>query len=871
MPPKRKAAASTENEPAQTRRKTRSTVAVSEDSTAATQAAAPPAKRVRRVAKAKEEPVVLQADEPAHFNAPPAAKPSSRTTRATTRTRKVVAKPEEEQEAGPSVPKKRVRPSKKTQPLVEEVSVHEEPEPVRRPPSPTPEEVTPTIPKKRGRQKKETDYPVDAPLPQPAVPTEAPRPTRARRTKAVPGEVVVAKRESTRTQRNLAQVPSKTRGRPKKGPSPVRRPATPPPPDDESSDDELLLTPSKRNSTRMTTPPLTGGTRLGTPRMVMHSVEITTPRRLLHTVRRDLGSPAPRVHVPPLGTPKLPPAFPSASPQKRAAPPSAARPRAPRSPSPEQSLALTGSPRKQQLQLAAQHARDLPKVLPPHLHPFLDLQKRAILKALQRPPEVDEIDVYGEDYPPTNNLAYEQLGDLLSGTVTRGEGNSCLLIGPSGSGKTQMVERAIAALPGNPIVVRLSGYAQHNDRLAIREIAWQLAQQTGHSFLPANDEDDDENEENALNPPPVTTLPREDEDENPFADAASTTEPGPSLSVTLPPPAHLLALISMIPTLPRPTIVVLDGFDLFASHARQALLYCLLDTAQACRAGPTTAAAAPGGASASASGMAVVGVTARVDTINLLEKRVKSRFSGRMIRTAGPARMGHWLALTRAVLGAPIEGEGEGEGVGEDAKSKALRKEWGSVWAKAVDNFMENDAGMEALRETYALMRDYQTLRRILTSLALELTLSSPYPTPKSLKSAIGRQRCPSRFPALNTLPYPAVCLLIAAVHAQTSGHDVFTFEMLHETFKNQVRTSQSAPVHIEGGGIGMVRCSRDVLFAAFERLADLRIFQPAAAPSATVGREFALYRSSVDRFAVKKAVEAIGQLNLKKWFTKAQ
>lgn len=65
----------------------------------------------------------------------------------------------------------------------------------------------------------------------------------------------------------------------------------------------------------------------------------------------------------------------------------------------------------------------------------------------------------------------------------------------------------------------------------------------------------------------------------------------------------------------------------------------------------------------------------------------------------------------------------------------------------------------------------------------------------------------------LLALPYPAVCLLISSVHAQTSGHDAFTFEMLHETFRNQVRTSQSAPVQIEGGGIGMVRCSREVLF----------------------------------------------------------
>lgn len=56
----------------------------------------------------------------------------------------------------------------------------------------------------------------------------------------------------------------------------------------------------------------------------------------------------------------------------------------------------------------------------------------------------------------------------------------------------------------------------------------------------------------------------------------------------------------------------------------------------------------------------------------------------------------------------------------------------------------------------------------------------------------------------------------------------------------------------------------------AFERLVDLRIFLAAAAPSANIAKEFALHRSTVDRFTVRKAVDAIGQLNLKKWLTKA-
>jgi len=35
---------------------------------------------------------------------------------------------------------------------------------------------------------------------------------------------------------------------------------------------------------------------------------------------------------------------------------------------------------------------------------------------------------------------------------------------------------------------------------------------------------------------------------------------------------------------------------------------------------------------------------------------------------------------------------------------------------------------------------------------------------------------------------------------------------MLHDSFQKQVRTSQSAPVQVDGGNIGMVRCSKEIL-----------------------------------------------------------
>lgn len=235
------------------------------------------------------------------------------------------------------------------------------------------------------------------------------------------------------------------------------------------------------------------------------------------------------------------------------------------------------------------------------------------------------------------------------------------------------MENAVAALPEQPIVIRLSGHAQTNDRLAMREIAWQLAEQIGRSLLPNEDIDEQD----------------EDEANNPFLD-----QPEPTIS--LPPPSHLLALISVIPTLPRPTVIILDAFDLFALHARQALLYCLLDTAQSCRVGQGS------------KGLAVIGLTSRVDTINMLEKRVKSRFSGRMLRTGCPRTLDHWIRGAKEALCTPIQEDEE--------------EEWARMWESSVETFLSDRLVLEVFRETFALSRDLRLLGRILVChLASEL------------------------------------------------------------------------------------------------------------------------------------------------------
>ncbi|KAI0068834.1 hypothetical protein BV25DRAFT_1791509 [Artomyces pyxidatus] len=528
----------------------------------------------------------------------------------------------------------------------------------------------------------------------------------------------------------------------------------------------------------------------------MHSVEISSPRHVnkpsASAARHPPSSPsrpAPRRKVRE-GTTPPPPAHRS-SPSPHPSPAPHIFPSVPPPP-------VTPRKRTRNDSTLGSPARST-KTLPEHLHHCLHAQKRACLAAL-RNPVIDYVDETEEDIH-ANTITSKQLKELLLGTVDRGEGNSCLVIGPRGSGKT----RALASLRRPPIVIRLSGHAQHNDRLALREIARQLAQQTGQTFgLEADAEDE--------------------EDENPFA----PPEPG------LPPPSHLPTLISALPSLARSTVIILESFDLFALHGRQALLYCLLDTAQSCRAGKGS------------KGITIIGVTTRVDTINLLEKRVKSRFSGRMLRTSGPRHFSQWIDIARNALSAPIP---------------QPQEEWTSCWSDAVEQFLADRVVKEALSDTFSLTRDVRMLSQILSGPMLALSPTNPYPTHSHISATILTQRCPPPFPFLSVSSYPAICLLIAAEHARIGGQDSVTFEMLHESFRHQLRTSQSAPVQVDGGGIGM----------AFEQLISTRVFVPLAAASATVGREFVRYRCMVEREDVKRAVEAIGQTNLRKWLHKAQ
>ncbi|KAK4690703.1 origin recognition complex subunit 4, partial [Lecanoromycetidae sp. Uapishka_2] len=252
------------------------------------------------------------------------------------------------------------------------------------------------------------------------------------------------------------------------------------------------------------------------------------------------------------------------------------------SPSPEPSATTTSRTilRPEPRVSTGEHAEVLQEFLGDHPE-ALNILKSRILSGLT-----------GKRILPLVNLEEEhkKVQQLVEQTVLAGEGNSMLIIGSRGSGKTALVETVISELSSQHQdhfhVVRLNGFIHTDDKLALREIWRQLGKEM-----------DVEND-----------------------DLGGRSNYADTLTSLLALLAHPIGEEEGDEAATATSVVfILDEFDLFAFHPRQTLLYNLFDVAQS-RNAP----------------IAVLGLTTKVNVVDSLEKRVKSRFGQRYVHLSLP-------------------------------------------------------------------------------------------------------------------------------------------------------------------------------------------------------------------------------------------
>ncbi|KAF3005463.1 hypothetical protein E8E14_007135 [Neopestalotiopsis sp. 37M] len=422
--------------------------------------------------------------------------------------------------------------------------------------------------------------------------------------------------------------------------------------------------------------------------------------------------------------------------------------------------------------------------------------------------------------------AYQKTYRLVEQTVMAGEGNSMMIIGARGCGKTLLVENVISELATESSdsfhVIRLNGFIHTDDKLALKEIWRQLGKE----------------------------MEVEDDLMNKTSNYADTLA---SLLALLSHPSEITGTDEGITS--KSVVFVIDEFDLFAAHARQTLLYNLFDIAQA-RKAP----------------IAVLGVTTRIDVVESLEKRVKSRFSHRYVHLTLPKSLPAYWDICRQ--GLQVE-ENDMESEGFDFALEGV-KDFQKYWNDKIEALYKSPSFQEHLEYQFFTTK---SVTEFLTTCVLPLSALSPTALDlkigaSSLSTSVAQLHTPdSKLHLLAALSDLDLSMLIAAARLDIVAHtDTVNFAMAYDEYSSQMgkQRVQSAASGMLALGAGGRTWGRAVAGMAWERLVSLGLLIPAGiggrSNAAHGGLEGKMWKLDVALEEIPTAVELPGFLV--KWCT---
>lgn len=252
----------------------------------------------------------------------------------------------------------------------------------------------------------------------------------------------------------------------------------------------------------------------------------------------------------------------------------------------------------------------------------------------------------------------------------------------------------------------------------------------------------------------------------------------------------------------KSVLFILEEFDLFCSHHNQTLLYNLFDIAQS--------AQAP---------ICVLGSTCRLDAIELLEKRVKSRFSHRQFFLFPNNDFETRLNLFKKLLSA-------------DHTNKVKRLQYNDLWNLKIVKLVGDKNVQAALESHFAYETSIASLKKILYQLVSLLSDDHEWITPLDIKLVTEKYENDTKVDLLCDLSVLEICLVIAIKHhCEIYDRDPFNFEMILTRFNKFACKSGVFQNH-----------GREVVMKGFERIQQFEFIMPVVSAGSNLLKQFQMY-----------------------------
>ncbi|XP_048229394.1 origin of replication complex subunit 4 isoform X2 [Ricinus communis] len=330
---------------------------------------------------------------------------------------------------------------------------------------------------------------------------------------------------------------------------------------------------------------------------------------------------------------------------------------------------------------------------------------------------------------------YSKLKFIISSSIMEACNNSILLLGPRGSGKIAVLELVLNDLlqehPDTISIVKLNGLLHSDEICAFKEIARQLCME--HHLLFSKTASFDDNSQ------------------------------------------FMIAVLQECGLAHKTIIFILDEFDLFA-QGKQRLLYSLLDAMQSVT-----------------SQAIVIGVSCRLDADQLLEKRVRSRFSHRKLLFLPPS-MVDVERLLEHLLSLPMD--------------SSFPHDYTTQFNGKLHNILADERFKEIVA-TY--LNSNYTVNHLLKFLFVAISkweLKSGFPSLENFKSALSSMRRQPKQECIRDCSILELYLLVCMKRLEVKEQSSYNFNSVMKEYKSIHDSFQTSDYY-----------ARNVCLRAFERL----------------------------------------------------
>lgn len=318
--------------------------------------------------------------------------------------------------------------------------------------------------------------------------------------------------------------------------------------------------------------------------------------------------------------------------------------------------------------------------------------------------------------------------------------------------------------------------------------------------------------------------------------------------------AFLLACLKAGNKKSKSVVFIMEEFDLFCTHHNQTLLYNLFDVSQS--------AQAP---------ICVLGITCRLDVVELLEKRVKSRFSHRQVFIfPNSEKFEDYTKLFVQLLTIPSEKElkelNERVACLKNLNSQELtfhrnhfnpskykfNKKFVENWNKFIMGLLKNSSVTKSLQAMFDFDVSEALLKTFIYRLVAQMQGSASSSsidtqiTPEQIAQLTAVYEADDKVELLCGLSVLELCLVIAIKHhSEIYDRDPFNFEIIFSRFTKFAKISST-----------MQGVERSVVLKAFEHLRNVELLLPLTSTGCKVQKEFEMHKLSLTYTQINQAVQ---------------